>query len=365
MQSTDRLCWYVYTIHTFKLTPSVLNSILTSHPKFDSIADGSDEATDKCPTKTGDQLNGMCNRNSFQCDSGECVNMDLLCDGNPDCSDSSDELVSYCAATHCPTYAFRCGTGACISGKSKCDTRIDCSDGSDENYALCGRSKEQNVSVRPVNPLNTGITTSRPASTISSCRADIIPVNGDAYYQYDSTKKVTYGEIVDNLMSITYKCIENHHLFGNSSNYCINGRWQSPKPQCKPRCSPTEIQGVTISANCFSIINNEQKSTSCVRPVEPGTIAYVSCQQGYEKTGPQQTLTCQPDGRWSPSPQRCTPICGEINEGAAYVVGGLNTSISKVPWHAGIYQKNHYDQYQQICGGTIISSKVIISAMVN
>lgn len=125
------------------------------------------------------------------------------------------------------------------------------------------------------------------------------------------------------------------------------------------------IQGVTISANCFSIVNNTQKSTSCVRPAEPGTIAYVSCQRGYEKNGPQQTLTCLGDGRWSPAPQRCTQICGEINEGTAYVVGGSVTNITRVPWHVGIYRKEREDgRYQQICGGTILTSRVVISAMV-
>lgn len=91
----------------------------------------------------------------------------------------------------------------------------------------------------------------------------------------------------------------------------------------------------------------------------------VSCQRGYEKTGPQQTLTCRQDGRWSPQPQKCTAICGEINEGAAYVVGGATTNISRVPWHVGIYRKGSYDaKYQQICGGTIITSRIVISAMV-
>lgn len=284
--------------------------------------------------------------------------------------------MKYCASVHCPSYAFRCGNGACVGGKKKCDGRIDCSDGSDENYALCGKSKNESVTIRPVqvNPLGNSNQfpstshTSTPftqAPVTSSCRADNIPVNGDAYYQYDAEKKVSYGDIVENYVSINYTCIQNHYLFGNGTNICIGGRWQSPTPQCKPRCSAAEIQGVTISANCFSVVNNTQKSTSCVRPAEPGTIAYVSCQRGYEKIGPQQTLTCLENGRWSPSPQRCTQICGEINEGTAYVVGGSVTNISRVPWHAGIYRKDREDgKYQQICGGTVLTSKIIISAMV-
>lgn len=304
-----------------------------SHNLFTAI-DGSDEATIKCPTKTEEQLRGACGRMSFQCDNGECIGMESLCDGNAECSDFSDENVKYCAATHCPTYAFRCGNGACISGKKKCDQRIDCLDGSDENYLLCGRSKDQtpiasNVRPMPSKPATTFSSNNSPtpdytsgqqqpppgpppsqqtspptSSTLDSCRADIIPTNGDAYFQYDKLKKVEYGEIVDNFISINYVCIENHYLIGNATNICISGRWQSPKPQCRPRCSPQEIQGVTISANCFSIVNNVQKSTSCIRPVEPSTVAYVSCQRGYEKLGSQQTLTCDEHGRWQPRPQR-------------------------------------------------------------
>lgn len=44
--------------------------------------DGSDEATDKCPTKTEEQLHGSCDRTSFQCDNGDCIGVDALCDGN-------------------------------------------------------------------------------------------------------------------------------------------------------------------------------------------------------------------------------------------------------------------------------------------
>lgn len=269
--------------------------------------DGSDEATSKCPTKTEEQLRGQCGLMSFQCDNGECIGMDFLCDGNAECSDFSDENVKYCAATHCPSYAFRCGNGACISGKKKCDLRIDCTDASDENYLLCGRRKDEqpqmvsNVRPRPPSrptqqqqpsPTHGSSSTSSPSipnsynnnhnnnqnadrnnqhspasSALQSCRADVIPTNGDAYFQFDTHKKVEYGEIVENFISINYKCIENHYLIGNATNICINGRWQSSKPQCRPRCNPQEIQGVTISANCFSIVNNVQKSTSCIRPV--------------------------------------------------------------------------------------------------
>lgn len=348
--------------------------------------DGSDEATKNCPFKSEQQLHGTCNQNSFQCDNGECINIDLLCDGSQECADGSDETVRYCAGTHCPSYAFRCGNGGCISGKKKCDNRVDCIDGSDENWALCGRNKSETITIRPiisfvpntpviptatqvynqsqifVNPIQT-VTTYTPMSNNRPCRADNIPNNGDAYYQYDQMQRVPYGDIVNHLGGIVYKCIENHYLIGNETNICINGRWRSSIPQCKPKCSEAEIQGITISANCF--VNNTQKTTPCTRPVEPGTTAYVTCQEGYEATGPIQILTCGHNGRWSPTPQKCSQSCGEIIGGTSYVVGGQRTNVSNIPWHVGIFKRNSHDgQFQQICGGTIISSKVIVSAMV-
>lgn len=193
--------------------------------------------------------------------------------------------------------------------------------GSDENYSLCERNRTQSQSqpsrpVQSIRPSTSSTFTTTEQPSLDSCRADNIPVNGDAYYQIDENKKrVTYGELIHSLTIINYTCIANHYLIGNTSNICIYGRWQSKVPHCEPRCSSTEIQGVTISANCFSILNNTQKSTSCVRPAEPGTIAYISCQRGYEIAGPPQTLTCRSDGRWSPTPQKCSHICGEINEG--------------------------------------------------
>lgn len=228
-------------------------------------------------------------------------------------------------------------------------------------FTLCGKvTRKQTTQTSPLSNVTPTL-----APIAGYCRADVIPLNGDAYFESNPNQIVVYGEILNDFVSIIYKCIENYQIIGNGTNICINGRWQWPKPECLPRCSPTEIQGVTVSANCFSIRNNIQESTSCIRPVEPGTIAYISCQRGYEKTGPQQTLTCGANGRWQPSPQRCTQICGEINEGAAYVVGGVTTNITRVPWHVGIYKRNDRDtKFQQICGGTIISSRVIISAMV-
>lgn len=70
-------------------------------------ADGSDEMTSKCPSKSPDELRGSCKEGEFQCDNYECIGDDGLCDGKGDCPDHSDEQVKYCAASYCPSYAFK------------------------------------------------------------------------------------------------------------------------------------------------------------------------------------------------------------------------------------------------------------------
>lgn len=58
-----------------------------------------------------------CSQFKWQCDNGDCINSEDLCDGTPNCSDSSDETVTNCIAITCPRYSFRCLYGACVQGK--------------------------------------------------------------------------------------------------------------------------------------------------------------------------------------------------------------------------------------------------------
>ena len=67
----------------------------------------------------------------YRCRSGECIDRDVVCDGNIDCIDASDEEEDVCLEIPC-SRGFRCRYGACVSRKCRCDSIIDCADGSDE-----------------------------------------------------------------------------------------------------------------------------------------------------------------------------------------------------------------------------------------
>lgn len=79
-----------------------------------------------------------CPPNSFTCKTGEeCIdNHALVCDGNRDCTDGSDEEET--PDGPCPKRCdFKCGDGICINSHQVCDGINDCNDQSDEIVSVC------------------------------------------------------------------------------------------------------------------------------------------------------------------------------------------------------------------------------------
>ena len=73
-------------------------------------------------------------KNGFQCDNGQCVSKDLMCDGDIACVDRSDEKNCKCL-----TSDFVCPTGECLDVEKLCDSRKDCKDETDETR--CGKQQ--------------------------------------------------------------------------------------------------------------------------------------------------------------------------------------------------------------------------------
>lgn len=354
-------------------------------------ADNSDELSQRCPAKSTSQLSGLCQQHQFQCDNGECILRYKLCDGHIDCTDGSDEIVKYCAAIPCPTYGFRCGYGGCIAGKLKCDRNVDCADGSDELHLICNYAENGSVfvpsathrnpvtisttievsSTRPTHftnrpstsrPTSSRPTSSRPTpsrpSNEAGCRVSV-PESGDAIRASDNSV-LRPNSLVNDLEMILYNCTQNHYSNGVTKNLCVSGVWQSPAPKCVPKCSP--IIGITISANCFARVDGIEQQQNCENPSEPNTTAHIICQLGYERSGTMQIITCDRNGRWNPLPSKCTEICGKLGVKDENVKSTVD--LTKVPWNVGIYkQLESAAHFEQHCSGTVISAKVVVSAI--
>ncbi|KAJ2938963.1 hypothetical protein O0L34_g17775 [Tuta absoluta] len=82
-----------------------------------------------------------CAAGQFACAEGLCIPPELVCDGVPHCSDTtdaSDEDLYYCTSRVCPAGTTACGAGGrCVSSSSVCDGRVDCDDGMDEAHCEC------------------------------------------------------------------------------------------------------------------------------------------------------------------------------------------------------------------------------------
>ena len=111
-------------------------------------------------------------------------------------------------------------------------------------------------------------------------------------------------------------------------------------------CPGRSVVDHTMESQCL----HKFKKVPCgVISHEEGTEVTMHCKPGYNSVGNESVarLTCQPNGTWDEAAPVCRPTCGLIN--------GQTKSIA--PWHVAIYRKDSY-----ICGGSIVSDRVVISS---
>ncbi|CAD7092299.1 unnamed protein product [Hermetia illucens] len=300
--------------------------------------------------------NSGCEPFEWQCKSGQCISLDVKCDGIADSADQSDESNEFCLETNCPNYTFKCAYGACVSANAKCNGIKECYDGSDEAKDLCDGAININLgmSIRS-NETSSKIRSPRQAKA-GPCRVTlgsnmIISTKADPSFTFDD------GDFVGDLTNIKYSCTSGYSIIGRKENICFRGSWAYPQPKCIITCPNSVIQGITFQVIC----TYNRTTIPCEDAIRPGTIATAICALGYHRPDGialVDTLSCGANGEWDSIPHSCVPICGQQTTEA---FGSGLVDVSRIPWHVAIYQRRN-QSVEFICGGTIIAPKIIITA---
>lgn len=149
-------------------------------------------------------------------------------------------------------------------------------------------------------------------------------------------------------------------LKGNTISVCTDNEWYQP-PSCLKICPPLNSTSVDISCSY------QGKTVSCSERILPGTRAELACKPSYKlpltNDPAYREITCLDDGLWDSHLFRCLPECGtSIAKGNTLIVNGFQAKTGVFPWHVGIYAKEGTSEYEQICGGSLISNNLVVSA---
>uniref|UniRef100_A0A1B6KNQ0 Peptidase S1 domain-containing protein n=1 Tax=Graphocephala atropunctata TaxID=36148 RepID=A0A1B6KNQ0_9HEMI len=319
--------------------------------RCDGKSDCVDNSDEVCP-QSGPSKD--CPDGKFQCSNGECIDQYSVCDGSRDCTDQSDETKNLCKDLVCPTSSFQCDYGACIENVLRCDKKNDCHDGSDE--AKC---PVPGVNIIPSGPVREG----------EGCRLPQHPKNG----LYISSQCVAGdartacrnipGTPVPDKWLLEYRCNANFDISSQDSNeysVCSENEWKNPL-DCIRLCPPLE----DISMDIVCEYNNRE--VPCTKRMKPNTTAVANCKQHYREIYPREysNLVCQENGQWSYRLFYCSPDCG-VSTGVEIltplILNGSPTRQGEFPWLASLYMRSDRDEWEQKCGGTLVTPHIVLTA---
>lgn len=196
----------------------------------------------------------------------------------------------------------------------------------------------------------------RATTTDSSCRLAL--ASHLQAFSFDAVdKKLHSGSIVEEFLLISFQCNAGYTLSGSKQGMCIKGKIiYDSRPYCQKLCSSKMLECPSIQVTC----DRNSEKVSCASPMRRGTMATVTCSEGYIRANDVmtdiQTYTCLENGKWNDTIRTCSQICG--------IRPDSNNSVkTTVPWHVSI----HSDTYERfnfrpVCSGTIITAKFVLSA---
>jgi len=207
---------------------------------------------------------------------------------------------------------------------------------------------------------------------------------------------------------VSYFCLAGYVLRGSKKLTCLkSGNWSSPFPKCCKRKRPnsssgpivTEAPGQSIPGSSLDVYESavEQKRAeipddvlSCLPlertknvefecrkpdgklnncdqlPLPPFTVAHLKCSKYFKSSGDlaYRYRKCKPDGTWSTEGTiSCVTDCGKSDSARKpLITNGQASDRGQWPWHVAIYLGTHAEKKEYICGGSLISPQVVLTA---
>ncbi|XP_071845759.1 uncharacterized protein [Apostichopus japonicus] len=202
---------------------------------------------------------------NFECSSPNygCVTQSQVCNFNCDCDGCEDEAEDMCcnvekSSKHCSKAGHtRCYSGRYIENSLFCNGKDDCEDGSDEDDKLCSDHCDS-FSLKDYNV------------TLSY-----------------SPKKARHAPN----STITFSCLANYVINGNTELKCRKGEWTGAVPDCFAPCGSINVVHGRPS-------NSENKH---------GTIVVAICDAGYESDDNNKSVVCD-NGEWMDDLATCVDV---------------------------------------------------------
>lgn len=233
------------------------------------------------------------NSEKFQCNSGQYIDDELLCDGRADCTDKSDETVESCSNFYCLKTTYRCSYGACVNINARCNGFVECIDGSDE--APC---RNTTTTVKPLTP------------SPGSCVLPDNPKNG--IYTVSATELNTHrpGDNVPQSSVLVTICNYNYNQnpADQKFSFCDNGIW-TPSPVT---CVHTPLSPCVIPNNpengVYMVGETRATTVTPGSDVPQSSVLKIDCDSNYKPSPTGQKFSLCDNGTWTPTPDICISV---------------------------------------------------------
>lgn len=83
----------------------------------------------------------------------------------------------------------------------------------------------------------------------------------------------------------------------------------------------------------------------------------------YHFSVPQKTtLRCTNGYQWNYPRTPCEIKCGHVQQlSTPYSRNGVEIKIAEAPWHVGIYINLNEKDFKRVCGGSIVSDRLVVT----